>query len=124
MKRPLRRLLSALELFRVAGGRDHPIQLLVTYLYVADHDGCQQGALKKATGMSEASVSRCLDWLSTTHRSGKPGLDLIKREVDPDYWKRYRLFLTDKGRRVADLMADAINTHQDGGDDHDDNNSD
>lgn len=119
MQRPLRRLLAALELFRVAGGRDHPIQLLITYLYVADHNGCQQSSLKKATGMSEASVSRCLDWLGVRHRSGKPGLDLVRREVDPTYWKRYRLHLTEKGERVAALMGAAVEEHI-GGDDLDD----
>lgn len=111
MKRPLRRLLAALELFRVAGGRDHPIQLLITFLYVADHDGCLQATLAKATGMSGASVSRCLDWLGTKHRSGKPGLDLIRREEDPIYYKRYRLHLTEKGKRVAHLMGDAVSVH-------------
>lgn len=119
MKSPLRRLLSAVELFRVAGGKDLPMQMLVLFLYVAEHDGCQQGALSKATGMSVASVSRCLDWLGAVHRTGKPGLGLIRRDEDTTYYKRWRISLTEKGRRVADLMADAVTTHQ-GGDESDD----
>lgn len=108
MVRPFRRLLAALELFRIAGGRDHPIQLLITFLFVADHPNCRQGVLTRVTGMSVASVSRCLDWLGPVHRSGKSGLDLIHREQDPTDYRRYRLSLTAKGQKVADLMAQAL----------------
>lgn len=108
MKHPLRSLLSALDIFRVAGGRDHPIQLLIAFLYVAEHNGCLQSELIKAVGTSEASVSRTLDWLGDTHRSGRPGLELVRREVDPTYWKRYKLFLTEKGQRLAALIAQSL----------------
>lgn len=100
----LRNMLSALEVFRVAGGLHHPVQLLAIFLYVAEHDGCLQQALTTAVGGSEASISRCLDRLGTETVSGKPGMRLIRRERDPEYYKRWKLFLTPKGRQIANLM--------------------
>ena len=104
----LRRLIAALEMFRVAGGREFPIQLLLFFLYVAAHDGCRQSRLIKAIGMSPASVSRCLDKLGDTDRHGNPGMRLIVRKTDPDDYKMYRLFLTPKGQSVAGLMAQTL----------------
>ena len=97
--------MAALEVFRVAGDREFPIQLLLCFLHVAGHDGCRQHDLVAATGMSNASVSRCLDRLSDTDRHGNPGLRLIVRKVDQDDYKQYRLFMTPRGQSVADLMA-------------------
>jgi DNA-binding MarR family transcriptional regulator len=111
-------LLAALELFRVVGGKDVPIQRLIAFLYVAAHDGCLQSTLTKATGMSEASISRCLDALGSTDRFGRPGARLISRRQDPDDYKRWRLFLTPKGQSIADLMSDRLNSSTE--DSHDD----
>ena len=108
-----RRLLAALELFRVVGGREFPIQLLLFFLYVASHDGCGQGTLTKATGMSPASVSRCIDRLGDTDRHGNPGMRLIVRKVDDTDYKKWRLFLTPKGQSIADLMATQLDLVED-----------
>lgn len=103
-----RRLLASLELFRVVGGREFPIQLLLFFLYVASHDGCRQSVLTKATGMSTASVSRCLDKLGSTDRHGNPGMRLIVRRQDPHDYKQWRIYLTPKGQSIADLMAQQL----------------
>jgi DNA-binding MarR family transcriptional regulator len=106
---PLRELQAAVEVFRQATGeKDFPVQLLVMFLYVAEHDGCSQTDLVRITGMSTASVSRTLDWLGPEHRTGKPGLNLIHREVDPTYWKRYLLHLTELGKGLAARMTLAL----------------
>jgi DNA-binding MarR family transcriptional regulator len=105
---PIQSLLAALEIFRVVAGKDVPIQRLIVFLYVAAHDGCLQATLTKATGMSEASVSRCVDALGPTDRHGRPGARLISRKQDPDDYKRWRLFLTPKGQSIADLMLDRL----------------
>lgn len=103
-------LTNALEMFRVAGGRDIPIQLLIIFLQIAEHDGILQQSLVKLSGMSEASVSRMVDWLGDEHRSGKSGLRLIRKERDPEFYKRWKLFLTPKGQQVAALMIQQLNT--------------
>ncbi|AGF91118.1 transcriptional regulator [Synechococcus phage S-CBP2] len=102
------RLLASLELFRVAGGREFPIQLLLFFLYVASHDGCRQSVLTKAVGMSTASVSRCLDKLGSTDRHGNPGLHLIVRKQDPTDYKQWRIYLTPKGQTIVDLMVQQL----------------
>lgn len=101
----MRQLASALDIFRVAAGREWQIQLLMFFLHVAAHDGCRQSVLTKATGMSPASVSRCLDKLGSIDRHGNPGMKLISRKQDPDDYKHWRLFLTPRGQMMADLMA-------------------
>ena len=110
MTTSIQSLLAALEMFRVVAGKDVPIQRLIVFLYVAAHDGCPQATLTKATGMSEASVSRCLDALGPIDRHGNPGVRLISRRQDQDDYKRWRLFLTPKGQSIADLMTDRLNS--------------
>jgi DNA-binding MarR family transcriptional regulator len=101
----LKRLLDALEVFRSIDDADFTLQLLVVFLYVALHDGCRQQEVVKATGKSEAAISRMVDWLGHEHRSGKPGLRLVVRKQDPENYKCRQLFLTPKGARLAHLIS-------------------
>lgn len=104
MASPMMRMHKALEVLRSTGEREFPLQLAVTFTWVAAHDGCLQAEIAPAIGMSASSISRCLDWLSTTHRSGKPGLNLIRREKDELDAKRWRIHLTPKGEGLARLI--------------------
>ena len=100
----LMRLYRALEVLRSTGEREFPLQLAVSFAWVAAHDGCLQADIPEQIGMSRSSVSRCLDWLSSSHRSGKPGLNLIRRERDHIDRKRFRIWLTPKGEQFARLI--------------------
>lgn len=100
----LLRMFKALEVLRSTGEREFPLQLAVTFMWAAAHDGCLQADIAKAVSMSPSSVSRCLDWLSVQHRSGKPGLNLIRRERDEVDPKRWRIWLTAKGSQFARLI--------------------
>jgi DNA-binding MarR family transcriptional regulator len=102
-----KKLYSAIEAFRAATVKDIPVQHLAVFLYVVLEPGCLQQVLETATGMSAASISRTLDKLGDTDRFGNPGLRLIKREQDPDYYKRFRLYLTKRG----ELLANSIRSH-------------
>jgi DNA-binding MarR family transcriptional regulator len=104
----LQKLYSAINVFRTTTDRDIPVQHMVIFLYVVLHDGCLQQVLETATGMSGASVSRTLDKLGDVDRHGKPGLKMIRREQDPDYYKRYRLYLTAKGRDISALIRSQL----------------
>ena len=75
-----------------------PAQTIATLFYIASHEGCHKQALEDALECSPASGSRNTDWLSKNHRLGKPGLDLITKEVDPDNKRRLILKLTPKGK--------------------------
>lgn len=105
--RGLSKFADALWTFRDVE-RNLPIQVAHIFVYVATHDGCLQETMPEALGMSNASVSRGLDWLGPVHRSGKPGLKLIRKERDPEYYKRFKIFLTPKGQAFADLINDTL----------------
>lgn len=102
--KPLIRLFKALEVLRVSESGELPLQLAATFLWVAAHPGCLQQDLPEVVTVSPASISRCLDWLGETHRSGKPGLNLIRRERDDLDKKRWRVYLTPKGEQMARLI--------------------
>ena len=98
-------LILALDQFKLAAGSNPPIQLVQAFCFVAAHNGCLQQDLQAVTGMSESSCSRMLMWLATQKASGERGLGLVKAEPDPSYYKRKRLYLTDKGKKLASLIA-------------------
>lgn len=102
--RDLEKLSTSLDLFRTLMDKELPVQVAVVFMYVALNDGCLQQDIPDATSMGQSSVSRCLDWLGMEHRSGKPGLKLIRKERDPEYYKRWQVFLTPKGQAFVDLL--------------------
>ena len=105
------RIFEAIELIRrfdeKNGSQDISIGVLSTLLYVGSRNGSHKQALEEdLTCMSKASSSRNTDMLSKHHRlhlaSGKrkPGLSLIKKEVDDSDRRRSVLTLTKKGEEL------------------------
>ena len=92
------------EILRALGEREFPLQLAATFFWIAAHDGCRQEDLVNATCMSSSSVSRNVSWLGPKHRLGKDGLKLVKREKDSQDPKRYRIFLTPKGKQLKNMI--------------------
>ena len=100
-----------MELLRSTGEREFPLQLASCFFYIASHDGCLQEEVIQATQLSPSSVSRNVSWLGAYHRlEHRSGLRLVRRERDPDHYKRWRLFLTPKGKQFVNL----IECHVDG----------
>ncbi len=93
------RLLGVAEIFRELD-REVPAQVLAVYLYVASHNGCHSQAMMEDLELTGASASRNTDWLSKKHRLGKPGLNLIRKEVDESNKRRHTLWLTPKGKEL------------------------
>jgi len=93
------RLLQAFLLFQEID-RELPVQVVLTFLYVAARDRCHKPALEQDLGLTTASGSRNTDWLTKHHRLNKPGLDLITKEVDPTNKRRTILRLTPKGEAL------------------------
>jgi len=108
IERPaLQRMYMAFEVLR-AKEREFPAQLVSTFLYIANHNGCRQEDLMVGTSLSSSSVSRNVTWLGPKHRSGKDGLKLVYREIDPDDPKRYRVYLSRKGEQMATLLENTL----------------
>ncbi|QNI89392.1 MarR family winged helix-turn-helix transcriptional regulator [Synechococcus sp. ROS8604] len=94
-----------IEVLRATGEKEFPMQLAAIFFWVASHNGCRQSDVIEAVKMSKSSVSRCLDWLGPAHRlEHRDGLKLVRREVDPDNYRAYRIFLTPKGEQMVNLM--------------------
>ena len=81
------KLLQVLQLIREleptkAKVNELPIQTLTCLMYIASHDGCHKQAMEEDLNMNKAAGSRNTDWLARLHRLGRPGLNLITKEVD------------------------------------------
>lgn len=78
-----------------------PAQVILCFVFIASHNPCHSEVLCHELGLTRAAVSRNTDWLSDKHRLKKPGLNLIKKEVDPSNRRRMLLSLTVKGKSIA-----------------------
>lgn len=93
-------LLDVIQIFR-EWDREVPAQVVITFLYIASHDGCHKQVLEADLEFGTATCSRNVAWLSDEHRLNKPGLGLIWRVRDVNNQRRIRCFLTPKGKEVA-----------------------
>ena len=103
----INKVLKAFELLRLMD-REIPGQLVSAFLYVASHNPCHKQAMEEDLGLSPASGSRLIDWLSDFHRLGKPGLGLVAKSKDATNHRRILVELTPKGESLARQMRDLI----------------
>mgnify|MGYP001362705354 CR=1 FL=1 len=88
------------------GSREISISVLASLLFVGSRNGAHKQALEEDLEMTKASSSRNTDLLGKYHRlilpSGKrkPGLGLVKKEVDDSDRRRSVLTLTKKGEEL------------------------
>jgi DNA-binding MarR family transcriptional regulator len=101
------RLMRVEQLFRLAD-EEVPAQLVTVFCYIASHNPCHMQAIMEDCGLSANSVSRNTDWLSPTHRLGKPGMGLITKEVDPLNQRRRIARLTSKGELIASQIKSIL----------------
>ncbi len=104
------KLAEAIECIRTFapehGSHEMSISVLSTLLYIGSRNGAHKQALEEDLEMTRASSSRNTDMLSKHHRlliaSGKrkPGLGLIKKEVDTTNRRRSILSLTKSGEKL------------------------
>jgi len=113
------RLADAIECIRTFdtdhGSHEISISVLISLLYVGSRNGAHKQALEEDLPlMTKASASRNTDWLGRYHRlllpSGKrkPGLGLIKKEVDITNRRRSTLTLTKKGEQLFTKIKDIL----------------
>ena len=102
------RLVDILQEFRKLD-YEMPAQVILCFVFVASHNPCHSEVLCHELGLTRAAVSRNTDWLSDKHRLGKPGLNLINKEVDETNRRRMILSLTTKGKLMLKSIRDKLN---------------
>ena len=102
------RLVDILQEFRKLD-YEMPAQVILCFVFVASHNPCHSEVLCHELGLTRAAVSRNTDWLSEKHRLQKPGLGLIKKEVDESNRRRMILSLTPKGKLMLKSIRDKLN---------------
>ena len=82
--------------------RSIPLQYVTAFLMVALDEGRGVGTYARALGMHRWTMSRYLNAIGPRGRNGGPGLDLVTIKHDPSDPRWTEVFLTPKGRAVAD----------------------
>ena len=93
-----------IDLIEPTGTRisDMPLPVLMCFLYIASHDGCNNQDIAKATGMTPAAVSRNTDWLCAKRSLTELGMNLITKRTDPCNKRLKTLRLTELGRTLVE----------------------
>ena len=106
------KILQAIEVIRdldrESKSQELPIQVVSLFLYIASRNNCNKQCAEDHLTMSKASASRNTDWLSRTHYNGRPGLNLIRKEVDPEDRRKSTLRLTRKGRDLVEKLTSIL----------------
>lgn len=104
-KRVVQVLLWALKpLFNLRGPRSIPLPYAITFLMIALDEGKGNNAYARAVGIERRAMSRYLRDIGRRARNGGPGLGLIEVRPDPDHPQRTKVFLSEKGRTIADQV--------------------
>lgn len=83
-----------------------PLQVAITFLEVAIHEGCSLTDIWKMTGWSHSTLSRHLLDLGERNRHKEEGLKLLESRRDPLELRKNIYTLTPKGRKlVAKLLS-------------------
>ena len=102
-------LLNAWEMLRQTH-REVPAQAVTVLLYVASHNPCHKQAIEEDTGLTTASCSRMITFLTGSKRPGvKPSdMCLIEKYTDPGNKRRHMCRLTPKGKQLVHLIKSTI----------------
>ena len=96
----LDRLTAALSAFSVLEPTALPAHHIQVFLVVAQGEPCLYDHIEQQLGLSNASVSRTVNALSDTHRTGREGLRLLTVTKDPEERRRYLVSLSSRGRAL------------------------
>lgn len=94
------RLEAALAAFSVLEPTALPVHHVQVYLIVARTEPCRYDEIEQQSGLSNASVSRTVNALADTHRTGREGLRLLSVNKDPEERRRYLVSLSSRGRAL------------------------
>lgn len=85
-----------------------PIQLAITFLEVAVHEGCSLTDIWKKTGWSQSTLSRHLLDLGERDRHKNPGLHLVESRRDPLELRKNVYTLSMKGRKLSQKLISLL----------------
>lgn len=85
-----------------------PMQMASVFLVVAMRPGVQQCDLPDIIGVSQSSISRNVTALTSRTRHGSPGLNLIKRSLDPEGGRSPVIHLTAAGKQLTERLLDVV----------------
>ena len=92
-------------LFNLRGTRSISLPYAIVFLMVALDEGNSVGAYARALGVKDRRLmSRFLKSIGPRDRNGGPGLGLIRSKPDPSVYQGTQIFLTAKGRKIADAV--------------------
>lgn len=98
-KRTLRRLLNALDRFRLVR-QTIPLHLLTALFRVALDEGKSVKQYAQESAVSTSTMSRHLLDLGSEYRSGEQGLGLVEKRVSAHSLREQEVYLTPKGRKI------------------------
>ena len=85
-----------------------PGQVVITFLYIENHNPCHKLALEEELLISTASCSCNTDYLADVNRIRKHGLGLITKTTDPANRRRKLLKLTPEGEKLVKQLEDYL----------------
>ncbi len=105
-KRAIQALLGALKPLSDIRGTRMPLSYVIVFLTVALDEGKSVGSYARALGIkNRLTMSRFLQHIGRKGRSGSDGLDLVTSKPDPSVYQGTQIFLTTKGRAIADHIS-------------------
>jgi hypothetical protein len=102
-KREVQSLLWALKPLSNLRG-SIPLRFVTTFLMIALDEGKGVNAYARAVGTHRSVMSRYLRQIGDRARNGGPGLGLVAVKRHPTDLLKYQVFLTDKGRSIAEKI--------------------
>ena len=103
-KRVIQTLLWALKPLSNLRGRSIPLPYAVTFLTVALEEGKPVGRYAHELDFNRYVMSRYMQCIGDRGRNGEAGLGLVTVKRTRGYPTRTEVFLTDKGRAVAEKV--------------------
>jgi hypothetical protein len=105
-KRAIHALMRALKPFSDIRGTRMPLSYVIVFLTVALDEGKSVGGYARALGVkNRLTMSRFLQHIGRKGSRGNPGLNLVTSKPNPSVYQGTQIFLTAKGRAIADHLT-------------------
>ena len=105
-KRAIQALMRVLKPLADIRGTRMPLSYVIVFLTVALDEGKSVSSYARALGIkNRLTMSRFLKHIGRKGSRGNPGLDLVTSKPDPSVYQGTQIFLTAKGRTIADQIS-------------------
>lgn len=105
-KRAIHALMRVLKPLSNIRGTRMPLSYVIVFLTVALDEGKSVSSYARALGIkNRLTMSRFLQHIGRKGSRGNPGLDLVTSKPDPSVHHGTQIFLTAKGRTIAEHIS-------------------